>query len=235
MVKASVHILMLLLMAAAQAGCDPQTRHQTLTFFFTGVPPLEEPKPGIEVETPLSPPVAIPDKQKPTTRKILFSHPVWAAGSCDPCHENAGSYSTPGVAKRSMAVFSTGGGMPGGKLTRPKRELCIQCHTDKTPMRALTDKLWLHNTMAKGDCLACHDPHQSTNAKILRQPSAILCLPCHKAGTFLETPVHQTEAECLSCHNPHMGINKNLLTKEYREQKTNASEYPGTLETLRLK
>ncbi|MCP4668020.1 MAG: hypothetical protein GY849_16850, partial [Deltaproteobacteria bacterium] len=26
-------------------GCDRQARHQVLTFFFTGVPPLEEEKP----------------------------------------------------------------------------------------------------------------------------------------------------------------------------------------------
>lgn len=86
----------------------------------------------------------------------------------------------------------------------------------------MTENLWLHNTTAKGECLACHDPHQSSNSKTLLQPRAVLCLPCHKEGNYLTTPVHQTEEECLSCHNPHMGINKNLLTKEYKEIKKQA-------------
>ena len=110
--------------------------------------------------------------------------------------------------------------MPGGKLTLAKNELCTQCHLDKTAKRALTDNLWLHNTTAKGDCLACHDPHQSNNEKTLRQPPSVLCLPYHQKGQFLATTVHQTGEECLSCHNPHMGIDRNLLKKEYKEIKT---------------
>lgn len=225
MVKASGHILMLLLLAAVLTGCDPQTQHQTLTFFFTGVPPLDEPNPDDEIETQLPPPAAIPDKQSTIARQTLFSHPIWAAGNCNPCHESTSTYSIPGVPRKSVTVFKTGGGMPGN-LTRPKKELCIQCHTDKTPMRALTENLWLHNTTAKGDCLACHDPHQSNNEKTLRQPTAILCLPCHEQGKFLITPVHQTEKECLACHNPHMGVNKNLLTSEYKEIKKQATQPP---------
>lgn len=235
MVKVPVHIAMLVLLVSSLAGCDPQTRHRTLTFFFTGVPPLQEQEHTEEISTPVPSQTTANDKHTKIAQKTLYSHPVWAAGSCNPCHENAGSFSTPGVEKRSAAVFSKGGGMPGGKLTRPKRELCTQCHTDKTPRRALVDKLWLHNTTAKGDCLACHDAHQSSHDKILLQPSAQLCLPCHKEGSYKETPAHQNDAACLLCHNPHMGVNKHLLTKEYREQKTNAANDPDAPHSLREK
>jgi predicted CXXCH cytochrome family protein len=223
------------LLLASLTGCEPQTRHQALTFFFTGVPPLEEEsKPVAEIkDQPTPPPVMIPDTPAPVAPQPLFSHPVWASGTCTPCHESTGTFSTPGVKRSPATVFKTGGGMPGGKLTLAKNEICTQCHRDKTAKRALADNLWLHNTTAKGDCLACHDPHQSNNEKTLRQPPSILCLPCHKEGKFLATPVHQKGEECLSCHNPHMGIDKNLLTKEYKEIKMPVLFVPGDQESGR--
>jgi predicted CXXCH cytochrome family protein len=225
MVRVSTHIVVILFLTAFLTGCEPQARHQVLTFFFTGVPPLDES--GAIVDVKEQPPSAkIIEKPAPEALKALFSHPVWAAGTCNPCHESTGTFSTPGVMRTPATVFKTGGGMPG-KLTLPKNELCTQCHKDKTPKRALTDNLWLHNTTAKGDCLACHDPHQSNNEKTLRQAPSILCLPCHKEGRFLATPAHQKGAECLSCHNPHMGLDKNLLTKEYKEIKKPVVLVPG--------
>lgn len=213
-------MLMTLLLAASLTGCDPQTRHRTLTFFFTGVPPLAEQQPVAKNKDQLSsPPAKVLHQPPSTTSSAVFSHPVWVAGICSPCHESTGVFRTPGVKKTATTAFTTGGGKPG-KLTLAKNEICTQCHKDKTPQRALNDNLWLHNTTAKGECLACHDPHQSTHAKNLLQPPSILCLPCHRKGDFLTTPVHQRGEACLSCHNPHMGINKNLLTKEYKEIKT---------------
>lgn len=222
--RALVHILMTLFLTTALTGCEPQARHRALTFFFTGVPPLDETRPVEEIKDQ-SPSALIPDKTD-MSPQILFSHPVWAAGVCDTCHESAGTYNIFGIKKKSTVVFKTGGGMPG-KLILPKNVICGQCHMDKTTARALVENLWLHDTAAKGDCLACHDPHQSQNPKTLRQPSVILCLPCHKEGKFLLTPAHQKEEECLSCHNPHMGINKNLLTKEYKEVKKPVTHVPG--------
>jgi predicted CXXCH cytochrome family protein len=218
---------MIFLLTASLTGCEPQARHQVLTFFFTGVPPLEETGPVTESkEQPTPPPAKILGKSAPPAPKPLFSHPVWAAGNCAPCHEGSGIFLTPGVNRKPTDVFDSGGGMPG-KLTLTKNEICTQCHRDKTPQRALADNLWLHNTSAKGDCLACHDPHQSKNEKILRKAPSILCLPCHKESKSLATPVHQTGEGCLSCHNPHMGINKNLLTKEYKEIKMPVALVPG--------
>ncbi len=228
MVKVPAHIFIILFLTALLlSGCEPQKQHQVLTFFFTGVPPLDENEEVVEDKNQSTPPAAkIIAKPAPEAPKPLFSHPVWAAGTCNPCHETSGTFSTPGITKTQTKVFQTGGGMPG-KLTLPKNEICIQCHKDKTSKRALIDNLWLHNTTAKGDCLACHDPHQSNNEKTLRQPPSILCLPCHKEGPFLATPVHQTGEECLSCHNPHMGLDKNLLIKEYKEIKSPVVLVPG--------
>lgn len=225
MVRASVYILMALVLTASLTGCEAKSRHQVLTFFFTGVPPLDESEVTRDNEEKQSP-SEMDQSKKVAVVQVLYSHPIWAAGTCTSCHESTGTFSLPGVVqKQTQSVFKTGGGMPG-KLTLAENKICIQCHQDKTPLRALTEKLWLHNTTARGDCLACHDPHQSKNENILRKPSATLCLPCHEKGSFRETPVHQSEAECLSCHNPHMGLNKTLLTREYQERKINANEYP---------
>jgi len=230
MVRVSAHIAMILSLTALLAGCEPQARHQVLTFFFTGVPPLDASESVAEVKEQPSPsPATILEKPAQAAPKPLFSHPVWAAGTCNPCHESMGTFGTPGVKRTPATVFETGGGKPG-KLTLPKNELCTQCHKDKTAKRAMTDNLWLHNTAAKGDCLTCHDPHQSNNVKTLRQAPSILCLPCHKEGKFLATPAHQKGEECLSCHNPHMGIDKNLLTKEYKEIKIPVVLVPGNQE-----
>ncbi|WP_136810106.1 cytochrome c3 family protein [Desulfosediminicola flagellatus] len=208
-------LLLVLLLLISQAGCSQKERHTILTFFFTGVPPLEETA-SVEKDNELLPIEIINPVKSESTEKTLFSHPVWLAGVCDPCHGSSGNFSFPGVREKSTSVFNTGGGMPG-KLTLPKTTLCIQCHTDKTPKRALFERLWLHNTTAKGECLACHDPHQSENPKTLRQSLSLICYPCHEKGAFWQTPAHQKHEECLTCHNPHMGINRNLLKKEYKE------------------
>ena len=219
---------MTLFLTASLTGCEPKKQHEVLTFFFTGVPPLEE------TDSVKNNEASGNTLKKTQDKKVVqvpsrYSHPVWAAGVCDPCHGSTGMFSTPGVQKQPQSVFKTGGGMPG-TLILPKNKLCIQCHRGKTPLRALTERLWLHNTTAKGDCLACHDPHQSKNKNTLRETPAKICLPCHENGIFMATPAHQTGEACLSCHNPHMGLNKNLLTKEYQEQKIPALQIPETRE-----
>ena len=232
MTRVPAHILTTLILIITLAGCSPPTRHKVLNFFFTGIPPLEEDA-VIEQskEQLISPAVSLRRIKAP--KETLFSHPVWAAGICDPCHATSSDYSVPGVKQKSASVFKTGGGMVG-KLTLPKNMLCIQCHKDKTPQRAMAENLWLHNTTAKGDCLACHDPHQSKNRKTLRQPPARLCITsCHDKGTYIVTPVHQTGDECLTCHNPHLGSNRNLLKREYKEMKIPVTEIPGHPELSR--
>lgn len=224
MIKGFGHILITLFLTASLSGCEPKRQHEVLTFFFTGVPPLDESGVAKNSREEQSPQVRQQAKRT-LSNQILYSHPVWERGVCDPCHVNSDRFSTPGIQKKPQTVFRTTGIMPG-ELTLAKNKLCIQCHRDKTEQRAKTENLWLHNTTAKGDCLACHDPHQSKNTKILLKPPAKICFPCHEEGLFMATQAHQTEEECLFCHNPHMGLNKNLLKKEYQEQTISALQSP---------
>jgi DmsE family decaheme c-type cytochrome len=60
-------------------------------------------------------------------------------------------------------------------------EPCLKCHVDKRgPF------VFEHASVRVEGCAACHTPHGSTNAKLLRRPVEFtLCLECHNgAGTF---------------------------------------------------
>ena len=206
----------------ALAGCSPQSRHRLLSVFFTGVPPLEETQIPQQEETAS---LNRLDRQVTPSKSRFYSHPTWADGQCRPCHVTKSDFTVPGVTLKSSIEFRSGGGMPG-KLTKPRNIICLQCHTDKSPLRALKDNLWLHNTTAQGNCLECHDPHQSRQPHILNRERRQVCFPCHDKGDFRTTPAHQTPKLCLECHNPHMGVNRNLLSSELRETKIPASTIP---------
>ncbi|MDD2309227.1 MAG: cytochrome c3 family protein [Desulfuromonadaceae bacterium] len=225
-------------------GCSRQTRHQVLTFFFTGVPALEEkradpaavidPSRNSEKQGEKAPPknrkAALPGEKEPLPAlpeaPRLHSHPLWAGGNCSICHEGAITFGFQpiGQAKKKAAdkVFYSGGGMPG-TLRHPKEKICAMCHTDKTGLRAIKDNLWLHNPTARGECLACHDAHQSKHRGTLRKAPEQLCQECHPAEDLAKLPMHNDAKEpCLSCHNPHMGKDRRLLTQEYQEVKQDA-------------
>lgn len=227
------------------SGCSRQTKHQVLTFLFTGVPALEEKQADSAAAGDLS--AIAKDKSAQTSQKSrmvanpgqqenlpivptvpqLFSHTVWAAGNCSACHEGNSmfGFQPVGQANKTAAakVFYSGGGMPG-KLRQPKEKICTPCHTDKTGLRAIKDDLWLHNTTAKGNCLACHDAHQSKQSGVLRRPAEQLCQPCHPANKLATIPMHNSTNEpCLACHNPHMGKDRRLLIQDYQEVKQAAT------------
>lgn len=217
------------------SGCSPQARHTLLTFFFTGVPPLEGVEPSAAAASPViaAEEQAAPAQQEatvaqapappPKPQQLYYSHPVWEEGKCAACHQVNKLFSfAPGAAggkRHTTPVFYAGGGMPG-PLLRPKDKLCNECHTDKAGLRAIKENLWIHNTAAKGDCLACHDAHQSRLSGVLRMAADQLCRSCHTEEKIAALPMHyQGDEPCLSCHNPHLGKDRRLLTRDYREVK----------------
>lgn len=225
---------MLFVCTVLLSGCSPGARHELLTFFFTGVPPLESKQLPTVTESPVAETAkkpaqerhisgALPVAAPPKPKQQFYSHPLWEDGSCAACHQVNKLFSfTPGEVggkRKTQAVFFAGGGMPG-PLVRPKDKLCNECHTDKAGMRAIRDGLWIHNTAAKGDCLACHDAHQSSLGSVLRKPADQLCRSCHPETKLAGIPMHRQEGQpCLSCHNPHLGKDRRLLSSDYREIK----------------
>lgn len=88
-------------------------------------------------------------------------------------------------------------------------EPCLKCHTDKRGPFAFE-----HAAVRVDGCEACHSPHGSTNARLLKRPVTFtLCLECHNgAGNFgpqgqgvpIQSPTHDLRnpryQNCTMCH-----------------------------------
>jgi DmsE family decaheme c-type cytochrome len=88
-------------------------------------------------------------------------------------------------------------------------EPCVKCHIDKRgPF------LFEHAAVRVEGCETCHNPHGSTNARLLKRPVVFtVCLECHNgAGTFgrenagvlTQSPSHNMAdpkyRNCTLCH-----------------------------------
>lgn len=195
-------------------GCDRHTRHKVLTFFFTGVPPLEEEKQAPEEGKEVAEAEKVEKKRRLISKTIPFSHGPYGARLCDGCHETS-----PIVGSRRSTRRGAGGigRARRGILVAPTRELCLECHTLKSAQRAYEEGLWLHGPVAEGSCTMCHSPHESLNPYMLRVKPEEICIGCHSEGYIFNTEVHRGSRDCLSCHNPHLGEDMFLLEQDYNE------------------
>ncbi|OFW05242.1 MAG: hypothetical protein A3I61_10835 [Acidobacteria bacterium RIFCSPLOWO2_02_FULL_68_18] len=98
---------------------------------------------------------------------------------------------------------------------RTQIALCSQCH------RNVTNRQHRFNHMpvreAAMTCTACHNPHGSTNVRLLRTGTTVdeLCTSCHadKRGPYLweHAPVSES---CVTCHEPHGSNNQRMLVSK---------------------
>ena len=136
-----------------------------------------------------------------TTCHVRGSHALWTGSQheqrnvgCITCH----------------SVHSPKGDKQIKTATQP--ELCGTCH------RNVVNKLYRFNHMpvreGKMVCSSCHNPHGSTNVKLLKVGTTVdeACTSCHaeKRGPYLweHAPVANT---CVTCHDPHGSNNERLL------------------------
>lgn len=136
-----------------------------------------------------------------TTCHVRGSHALWTGSQheqrnvgCVTCH----SVHSPQGEKQIKAA------------TQP--ELCGTCH------RHVVNKLHRFNHMpvreGKLVCTSCHNPHGSTNVKLLKVGTTVdeACTSCHaeKRGPYLweHAPVANS---CVTCHDPHGSNNERLL------------------------
>jgi predicted CXXCH cytochrome family protein len=118
-------------------------------------------------------------------------HGPAAQGKCLDCHEYAAA---------DLHLF---------RLTMPKSDLCVSCHT-------LELKRHVHTPVQDRDCTGCHDPHGSAHPMILHAPaSPQLCYTCHDRSGFEMKFVHGPVAlgACTVCHDPHSTSHPKLLTQ----------------------
>jgi len=100
-------------------------------------------------------------------------------------------------------------------------EPCLKCHADKRgPF------VFEHAPVRVEGCGACHIPHGSMNAKLLRRPVVMtLCLECHNGGgtgtsgngVVLQTSRHNLldpkYQRCTTCHVRIHGSNNDEYFK----------------------
>jgi len=231
------------------SGCHPDTKQKMLNFFFTGVPTPEEiarqkkeaeerrqkkeaqQKPSVTEVAKIS---EKPSKEKEVSleAKKVYSHAPYAEGQCNGCHMgsmNFRSFRSGG----STQTFSKGGGKPG-VLIAPRKKLCIKCHEYLSPDKASSSGLWLHTTAAKGDCDACHAPHQSEYPGVLLDKPEEICRECHPSEKIMNIPDHSKPGECLDCHNPHLGKNRMLLKKDFQEEQHRVKQTPNSPDSRSL-
>ena len=91
-------------------------------------------------------------------------------------------------------------------------ELCATCHR----VQAAKFKRAAHMPLPEGkmQCSSCHEPHGSTNVRLLKVGNWIneSCVSCHteKRGPFLFEHAAGRES-CVTCHDPHGSTNDRLL------------------------
>ncbi len=211
-------ITLLVILSMVAAGCDKYTRYRALTFFFTGVPPIEEG--NISGKQPSK--IALKKKKITSSQEIpSFVHGPFGAGQCDLCHEAASIEGPRKSAKEESkkTAFGSLQRLIPQKLVMPLKELCIECHTTKSVETAYNKGLWMHGPVSDGLCTRCHDPHQTPfQYMLLKDKSIDLCTQCHTEGLILKTEDHTKNEECISCHNPHTGRDRFLLKKDYKEE-----------------
>lgn len=113
-------------------------------------------------------------------------HPPFADRSCQACHRQ-------GTIARS----------------RPKSDICFACHTRERFTAKAT-----HTAVREGKCTGCHDPHLSSNAKLVRASGAALCVTCHAPiRERIESARAHPPArdDCTTCHDPHKSDHANQL------------------------
>jgi predicted CXXCH cytochrome family protein len=177
----------------------------------------------------------------PSFARQHLNYPV-AKANCVSCHNPHGS-NTPGIlfdtvhapvaSKRCNQCHGAPTSPTPFKTTRPGFELCRGCHT--TMMNETFSKSRVHwPLLDQTGCMHCHEPHASTQKKLLRLEEANLCGTCHKdtmewqarlaekekqekaalkgrpeKGAFTHQPVQG--GDCSSCHLPHASDNDHLM------------------------
>jgi DmsE family decaheme c-type cytochrome len=115
-------------------------------------------------------------------------------------------------------------------LRQPQLKLCTGCHLQKKAQLLRPGHMPLRE--GKLQCTSCHNPHGTTNERLLWQTSVNQnCYSCHaeKRGPFLweHAPVRES---CLNCHDPHGSINEKMLKVKVPllcQQCHQTSSHPG--------
>lgn len=132
--------------------------------------------------------------------KAEYVHGPVGAMVCSACHTESGAAHKDG--KVGLVVDAS--------------QLCYFCHEEKQTAFDLPVK---HPPVAEGECVGCHDPHQSNFKYQLRAQTPDLCYECHASKTEGKTVVHEPVAtgQCQLCHDPHASTSPRLLSADIND------------------
>lgn len=201
-------------------GCGEATRQRIIKVLFTGVP-----EQGRAVAPSTQEPLAGAVKKDATATKSQQSvsvHPLYSARKCDACHQSSSIIGLGAKGDKGSRALPSG---PVGALLMPKEVLCGWCHVCESSGRTLTERIWVHPPVVKGECLFCHDVHGgATQNYLLKEPLGSLCVRCHpKCNNIYDEARRPSEeafresSDCAYCHNPHLGKDIYRLRVHYDE------------------
>ncbi len=94
-----------------------------------------------------------------------------------------------------------------------QQQLCMSCHRDKVAKLDRSGHMPVRE--GKMECSSCHNPHGSTNVRLLKAGNTIneSCATCHadKRGPFLFEHGGISGDSCATCHDPHGSNNDRML------------------------
>ena len=197
-------------------SCDEVKRHQVLTFFFDGVPPLdgEVTAEDSRIEADSRNRRRRQVGERPET--VWFVHEPWKNRNCNLCHIR--------IEKAQWAL---------PELTAPVPELCYDCHPGSNYSGSVD---YVQGPVAVGDCMRCHKQHNSKQEYLMKIPVPDVCYQCHEKAGIESIADHSAELlpKCLECHVGHSSSARGLLKKDWNADPNEDPESRVGEELLKL-
>jgi predicted CXXCH cytochrome family protein len=127
-------------------------------------------------------------------------HSPLTAGVCWDCHD-------PHASDKKALLLK-------GPAEADDPSSCFGCHKDQ--LASSTKAKFPHEPFEKQDCVLCHDPHNSPNARLLKKDANTLCASCHQVTDKKFVAAHDGKfiqgLGCADCHSGHSSNSKGLLS-----------------------
>jgi len=180
-----------------------------------------------------------PEKFKPIQFALLSAKAV--TDTCVTCHDRG----THALWKGSQHEARNVSCVSCHSIHKPKsakaqlktvnqQQQCMSCHRDKVAKLDRSGHMPVRE--GKMECSSCHNPHGSTNVRLLKAGNSIneSCTTCHteKRGPFLFEHAGVSGDSCATCHDPHGSNNDRMLVAKMPflcQRCHNFTRHPSTI------